>query len=143
MGEYYELLGIPKTATEDDVNKAYRKQAKRWHPDKHPENRETAELRFKEIAEAYQVLSNKEKRKQYDKYGKEGLMQQNTGTSEGFAAKGESVSGFRSPNDIFRATIGASTIIVIIIIIVTIIAKISSKKKSGKKNQRENMQNCN
>lgn len=106
MGEYYELLGISKTATEDDVKKAYRKQALRWHPDKNPENRETAESRFKEIAEAYEVLSNKEKRELYDKYGKEGLIPQSTGTSESFGASGVRVHVFRSPDDIFREFFG-------------------------------------
>lgn len=106
MGEYYELLEISKTASEEDVKKAYRKQALRWHPDKNPENRENAESRFKEIAEAYEVLSNKEKRELYDKYGKDGLMPQNTGGNEDFSASGVRVHVFRSPDDIFREFFG-------------------------------------
>ncbi|KAK3708591.1 hypothetical protein QZH41_002415 [Actinostola sp. cb2023] len=104
MGEYYELLDIPKSASDEDIKKAYRKQALRWHPDKNPENREDAEARFKEIAEAYEVLSNKDKRELYDKYGKEG----NTGTGEGFSsASGVHVHVFRSPDEIFREFFGS------------------------------------
>lgn len=107
MEEYYELLDIPKAASDEDVKKAYRKQALRWHPDKNPENRETAEARFKEIAEAYEVLSNKEKRELYDKYGKEGLTPQNAGTDGEFGASGVHVHVFRSPDEIFREFFGA------------------------------------
>ncbi|KAL7991875.1 hypothetical protein Chor_016131 [Crotalus horridus] len=74
MVEYYEALGLPKTASLDDIKKAYRKKALRWHPDKNPENKQCAEQRFKEIAEAYEVLSDKNKRDVYDIYGKDGLM---------------------------------------------------------------------
>lgn len=68
--EYYEALGVPPTATELDIKKAYRKLAIRLHPDKNPGD-ETAHEKFQAISEAYQVLSNEELRKQYDKYGKE------------------------------------------------------------------------
>ncbi|XP_034289669.1 chaperone protein DnaJ-like isoform X2 [Pantherophis guttatus] len=74
MVEYYEALGLPKTASLDDIKKAYRKKALKWHPDKNPENKQFAEQRFKEIAEAYEVLSDKNKRDVYDLYGKDGLM---------------------------------------------------------------------
>lgn len=107
MGEYYDLLEIQKSATEEDVKKAYRKQALKWHPDKNPENREAAEARFKEIAEAYEVLSNKEKRELYDKYGKEGLISQNRSSEDGFSASGVHVHVFRSPDEIFREFFGA------------------------------------
>ncbi|KAG6930253.1 DnaJ heat shock protein family (Hsp40) member B3, partial [Chelydra serpentina] len=58
MGEYYEVLCIPCDASDEDIKKAYRKAALKWHPDKNPENKEHAERRFKEIAEAYEVLSD-------------------------------------------------------------------------------------
>ncbi|KAL2215389.1 DnaJ domain protein [Thermoascus aurantiacus ATCC 26904] len=67
---YYDLLGVPPTATELEIKKAYRKLAITTHPDKNPGD-ETAKARFQAIGEAYQVLSNEELRKQYDKYGKE------------------------------------------------------------------------
>ena len=68
--DYYSILGVPKNATAEDIKKAYRKLAKQWHPDKHSgENKEEAEARFKEISEAHAVLSDPEKRKQYDRLG--------------------------------------------------------------------------
>jgi len=68
--DYYKILGIAKTATAKDIKKAYRKVARKYHPDLNPDNKE-AEKKFKEINEANQVLSNTEKRKKYDKYGKD------------------------------------------------------------------------
>ena len=69
--DYYKILGILKGASEDDVRKAYRKMALKFHPDKNKSA--GAEEKFKEIAEAYEVLSDKRKREIYDKYGEEGL----------------------------------------------------------------------
>lgn len=66
--DYYKVLGISKTASEQDIKKAYRKLARKYHPDVNP-NDTTAELRFKEINEANEVLSNPENRKKYDEYG--------------------------------------------------------------------------
>jgi curved DNA-binding protein CbpA len=62
----YDTLGVSPTASADDIKKAYRRQAMRWHPDRNPENRAEAERRFKEIAHAYSVLSDPIKRKNYD-----------------------------------------------------------------------------
>ncbi len=67
--DYYDILGVSKTATQPEMKKAYRKQALEWHPDKHKDNKEAAEKRFKEINEAYQVLSDKDKRAAYDRFG--------------------------------------------------------------------------
>ncbi|CAI5472964.1 unnamed protein product [Closterium sp. Yama58-4] len=71
--DYYGLLSVPKTATDDDLKKAYRKLAMKWHPDKNPDNKKAAEAKFKQISEAYEVLSDPEKRQIYDRYGEEGL----------------------------------------------------------------------
>lgn len=68
--DYYEVLGVKKTAGEDEIKKAYRALAKKFHPDKNKGNKE-AENKFKEISEAYAVLSDKEKREQYDRLGRE------------------------------------------------------------------------
>jgi curved DNA-binding protein len=75
--EYYEILGVPKTAVEEDIKKAYRKLALKYHPDRNPGDKQ-AEERFKEINEAYAVLSDKEKRKEYDTYGMSGFQQRYT-----------------------------------------------------------------
>lgn len=71
MSDFYTLLGVPRTASEDDVKKAYRKLAMQYHPDRNSES--TAEARFKEITEAYEVLRDPQKRATYDRYGKAGL----------------------------------------------------------------------
>ena len=70
--DYYEVLGVPRTAALDDIKKAYRKLALKYHPDKNPGDA-TAEERFKEAAEAYGVLSDDEKRARYDRYGHQGV----------------------------------------------------------------------
>lgn len=70
--DYYDILGVSKTATADEIKKAYRKQALEWHPDRHKDDKEAAEKRFKEINEAYQVLSDPQKRSAFDQYGTTG-----------------------------------------------------------------------
>ena len=70
--DYYEVLGVSKTASEDDIKRAYRRMAMKYHPDKNPDDKQ-AEEKFKECAEAYEVLSDAEKRKRYDQFGHEGL----------------------------------------------------------------------
>ena len=75
--DYYHILGVNKNASGEEIKRAYRKLAMKYHPDKNP-NRKEAEERFKEINEAYAVLSDKEKRKQYDTFGAEGFRQRFT-----------------------------------------------------------------
>jgi len=67
--DYYDILGVTKNASAEELKKAYRKQALEWHPDRHKEEKEVAEKRFKEINEAYQVLSDPQKRSAYDQFG--------------------------------------------------------------------------
>uniref|UniRef100_A0A7N0SWM6 J domain-containing protein n=1 Tax=Kalanchoe fedtschenkoi TaxID=63787 RepID=A0A7N0SWM6_KALFE len=71
--DYYKVLQVDKNASDDDLKKAYRKLAMKWHPDKNPNNKKDAEAKFKQISEAYEVLSDPQKRAVYDQYGEEGL----------------------------------------------------------------------
>lgn len=70
--DYYKILELEKNASDNDIKKAYHKLALKYHPDKNIENKEENEKKFKEISEAYEILSNKEKRQHYDTYGKTG-----------------------------------------------------------------------
>lgn len=107
---YYDVLGIEPNATEKDVKKAYRKLALKWHPDKNPDQKEEAEKKFKEISEAYEVLSDKKKREVYDRYGKSGL-DRDFGFSDDDGAGHMGGAGFhfhfRSPEEIFREFFGS------------------------------------
>ncbi|NWX72593.1 DNJB8 protein, partial [Alca torda] len=71
MVDYYKVLGLQKSASQDDVKKSYHKLALKWHPDKNPSNKEEAEKKFKAVAEAYEVLSDPQKRSLYDRSVKE------------------------------------------------------------------------
>ncbi|KAH0621215.1 hypothetical protein JD844_022293 [Phrynosoma platyrhinos] len=104
MVDYYKALNIPQTASSDDIKKAYRKNALKWHPDKNPGNKEHAEKKFKEIAEAYEVLSDNYKRDLYDLYGIEGLMGLSTGTGLYQSSVGtpDLMFTFRDADEVFR-----------------------------------------
>src|SRR5499425_2201885 len=71
--DFYEVLGVSRTATLEEVKSAYRKAALKWHPDRNPENKTEAEVKFRECTEAYSVLSDSQKRQVYDTYGHAGL----------------------------------------------------------------------
>ncbi|XP_017393196.2 dnaJ homolog subfamily B member 3 [Cebus imitator] len=105
MVDYYEVLGVPRQASTEAIKKAYRKLALKWHPDKNPENKEEAERRFKQVAEAYEVLSNAKKRDIYDRYGEAGA---ESGCASGgpFEDPFEYVFSFRDPAEVFREFFG-------------------------------------
>lgn len=116
---YYEMLELTVSASEHEIKKAYRRLALKWHPDKNPDNQKEAEKRFKEISEAYEVLSDKKKREIYDRYGKEGLNRANSAGSSSrpsydFSFDPFSQFGtgfhFRSPQDIFEEFFGTRNI---------------------------------
>lgn len=90
--DYYDILGVSKGASADEIKKAYRKQALEWHPDRHQDDKEVAEKRFKEINEAYQVLSDPQKRSAYDQFGHQAF---SPGGMSGFAGFGQGTQSGR------------------------------------------------
>ncbi len=102
--DYYEVLGVERSATEEEIKKAYRKKAIQYHPDKNPGDKE-AEEKFKEAAEAYDVLSNPDKRARYDRYGHAGV----SGSAAGGNAGGFSMEDiFSQFGDIFGDAFGGA-----------------------------------
>jgi molecular chaperone DnaJ len=101
--DFYEILDVSKNATKEDIKKAYRKQALKYHPDKNPGDT-SAEERFKEAAEAYEVLSNDDKRARYDRFGHAGL---GGAAGGGFGGQGMTIEDiFSSFGDIFGDAFG-------------------------------------
>ncbi len=89
--DYYEVLGVDKSATKDDIKKAYRKQALKYHPDRNPDDKESEE-KFKEAAEAYEILSDPEKKARYDRFG-------HGGVNDMFGGQGFQWSDFTHANE--------------------------------------------
>ena len=102
--DYYEVLGVARTASEDDIKKAYRKLALKYHPDHNPDNPE-AETKFKEAAEAYEVLRDQGRRSQYDQFGHAGM----NGGFGGFGGFGSTEDVFAHFGDIFGDLFGFSS----------------------------------
>lgn len=111
--DYYQVLGIPKTASEKDIKAAYRKLARKYHPDLNPDNK-AAEAKFKEINEANEVLSDPENRKKYDKYGKDWKhgeeFEKAQGQRQGQSQPGTGQQGFSGQDysDFFESMFGGS-----------------------------------
>ena len=98
MSDYYEILGVDKNASKDEIKSAFRKKARQLHPDinKAPD----AEEQFKELGRAYETLMDEDKRSIYDRYGEEGL------NNAGFSSQGPFADGFGDLNDIFESFFG-------------------------------------
>lgn len=121
MVDYYQILDIQRNASDGEIKKAYRKLALKWHPDKNPNNLDEANKRFRELSEAYEVLSDEKKRHIYDQYGKEGLMNdrgqrsyrssrhQHHDDFEGFDIMGGFPFVFRPPEEVFREFFGGNS----------------------------------
>ena len=82
--DYYEVLGVSRNASADEIKKAFRRLAVQYHPDKNPTNKEEAEEKFKEAAEAYEILSDQDKRERYDRFGHAGVQGASRASSYGF-----------------------------------------------------------
>src|SRR5215510_9444104 len=98
--DYYEILGVQRGAEEEEIKKAYRKMAVKFHPDKNPGDK-SAEEKFKELGEAYEVLSDPQKRAAYDQYGHAAFDRR---TGAGFRG------GFHDPFEVFRDVFGGGSI---------------------------------
>lgn len=113
MVDYYRTLEVARSSSTADIKKAYRKLALKWHPDKNPDNPDEANKRFKEISEAYEVLSDEKKRRVYDQYGKEGLINNGGSRSRRHDDDFDNIPfgfpfTFRDPEDVFREFFGGS-----------------------------------
>lgn len=113
--DYYNVLKVNPTASEDDLKKSYRRLAMKWHPDKNPTSKKEAEAKFKQISEAYDVLSDPHKRQIYDQYGEDGLKSSDvpeTAAQQRNYNNNNNDAGFRyyprDAEDIFAEFFGAS-----------------------------------
>ncbi|RNA29962.1 dnaJ -like protein [Brachionus plicatilis] len=103
---YYNILEISGNASQEEIRKAYRRLALKWHPDKNPENKELAEKKFQKINQAYEVLSDPNKKDIYDRYGKVGQGDMNAAQRNAFENNFGGISirvfNFRDPDEVFR-----------------------------------------
>ncbi|XP_012514420.1 PREDICTED: dnaJ homolog subfamily B member 8 [Propithecus coquereli] len=107
MASYYEVLGVQANASPAAIRKAYRRLALRWHPDKNPDGADEAEKRFKQVSEAYEVLSDPKRRSVYDRAGRDSWRAGGGGAGTPSAGPFDAGYTFRNPEDIFREFFGS------------------------------------
>ncbi|NXX58831.1 DNJB8 protein, partial [Scopus umbretta] len=108
MVDYYKVLGLQKSASQDEVKKSYHKLALKWHPDKNPSNKEEAEKKFKAVAEAYKVLSDPQNRSLYDRSVKESRSHRGRSATEGHNSSFDSPYIFHDLEEMFREVFGGT-----------------------------------
>lgn len=107
--DYYEVLGVDRNASDEEIKKAYRKLALKYHPDKNPADKQ-AEEKFKELGEAYEVLSDPQKRAAYDRYGHAAFDPRARAGAGAWGSEAAGFGGFHDPFEIFREVFGAGSI---------------------------------
>lgn len=134
--DYYKVLGVKKTAKDRELKKAYHKLALKWHPDKNPDKKEVATKKFEQISEAYEILSDPEKRRIYDQVGEEGLkrggggagprpepgagQQQHQGFQQGFQQGPGGEQTFHFEGTIFVLSLDLTMLIVYFLLIIQV-----------------------
>ena len=113
--DFYEILGVAKNASEEEIKKSYRKLAMKYHPDRNPDSKESEE-KFKEVKEAYEMLTNPEKRDAYDRYGHAGV-DPNMGGGGGFGGDSGYVQPRPAPNWGRRIKVGTLTLVVVLLVV--------------------------
>jgi len=108
MADYYKTLGVPSTASQDEIKKSFRKQAMKYHPDKNPGDKE-AEVKFKEVSQAYEILSDAEKRQMYDQYGEAAFQGGRPNSGGGFEDVFRGFGGGGGFEDIFESFFGGGS----------------------------------